>query len=652
MVLDPGPNGIKTPNIAERAGATTRLDVNAFTAPAQGTAAIGEGIQKIGGAMAELFEKKRVADDVNAEHAFALMTEKANNEIAAAVASEPDETKHADIATSRMAQLESDVAEMNLPPATKKSIDFKFQMNQERVAGGIKLNAARQSIGRAQTNIQDIVNRAAFTQDDALAESTLTNAVDAGLITPVQKDNAMSGYYKQVEVYKKQEEARAMDAHKVNVAAQANAVPLKDVEKHIDSLGIPADQKVSLKNYAQAVNHDGVTRMAGSIADGMATGEIWNEYELDATYGHSPFMTPGIRESFKENIQKADILKQRMAKQGAQGVENFVRTYTAALNWSPDKSEESQRDFSNRIADAKLTVPDDLVGEVTALLHAKFGAEPPKDGSKRTKVQSAVSKTIAEKFQARLKPLEQAVARVPKEKDPQTREWRTRSVDDPQYKAANDALEKRNLENIKQQTQLELQMQPWYDAHKDDDLEGALDHLNTLLTEPDRVSDYDMLRAKAGMQGDVGAAGAEGVTGELSDSLINNVKDFEGFTPNAEDDYKQTSIGYGTRAKYAGETITKEDADKRLREELGSHAGRIDDAVNKQGWKLTKGQRDWLVSFDFNTGRGAEIVATSKSFDEAKDRMKQYNKVTVKGEKVESPGLVNRRRREAESFNY
>jgi GH24 family phage-related lysozyme (muramidase) len=76
--------------------------------------------------------------------------------------------------------------------------------------------------------------------------------------------------------------------------------------------------------------------------------------------------------------------------------------------------------------------------------------------------------------------------------------------------------------------------------------------------------------------------------GPLSDSLIATVKDLEGFSPNAFGDYKQDSIGYGTRARSHNETLTKEEADARLREELSMHASRIDSAAQKAGVKLSE----------------------------------------------------------------
>ena len=137
----------------------------------------------------------------------------------------------------------------------------------------------------------------------------------------------------------------------------------------------------------------------------------------------------------------------------------------------------------------------------------------------------------------------------------------------------------------------------------------------------------------------------------LDESLVDFVKEQENFKSKAYRDHAQTSIGYGTRANSEDETITPGEADLRLRNELRAHATRIDDAVKKRGWALTPQQRSALVSFDFNTGAGADVISSSGTLTEVRQRMGLYNKVTAGEHKVHSPGLERRRRAEIELFN-
>jgi len=138
--------------------------------------------------------------------------------------------------------------------------------------------------------------------------------------------------------------------------------------------------------------------------------------------------------------------------------------------------------------------------------------------------------------------------------------------------------------------------------------------------------------------------------GSLDSALIDSVKQWEGFSSGSFDDYKQTSIGYGTKGK-PGETITKAEADKRLTSELETHAARVDAQIAKSGIKLNQNQRNALISFDFNTGE-IEKLMTSKSAEEIARRLPTWNKVTEGGKLVVNQGLINRRKKELEMFNY
>ena len=137
----------------------------------------------------------------------------------------------------------------------------------------------------------------------------------------------------------------------------------------------------------------------------------------------------------------------------------------------------------------------------------------------------------------------------------------------------------------------------------------------------------------------------------VPEPLLEAVKGWESFNPNAYGDYKQTSSGYGTRAKPGDAAISKQEADKRLREELADHANNVDSALKETGMTLTANQRAALISFDFNTGEGARLIKTSDGPEEIAARMPTFNKVTVKGKKVLSSGLVNRRKKELALFN-
>lgn len=134
---------------------------------------------------------------------------------------------------------------------------------------------------------------------------------------------------------------------------------------------------------------------------------------------------------------------------------------------------------------------------------------------------------------------------------------------------------------------------------------------------------------------------------KLDDSLVNFVKEEEDFYPDAYDDYKQTSIGYGTRAKKGEKTITKEEASKRLSKELSNHAKRVKAHVKKYKYNLNQNQMNALISFDYNTGRVAELTKKgTRSLAEIAQMMLLYH--NAGGKKKE--GLVKRRIKEQKLF--
>lgn len=135
--------------------------------------------------------------------------------------------------------------------------------------------------------------------------------------------------------------------------------------------------------------------------------------------------------------------------------------------------------------------------------------------------------------------------------------------------------------------------------------------------------------------------------GASNPGLVEFVKAQESFIPKAYDDYKQTSIGYGTRAKEGETTITKEEAEKRLLFELGQARKEVEAEATKVGIPLNPNQLDALTSFQYNTGSIGQLLQGGKRTpQQVAEAMQLY---TQAGGKT-LPGLVKRRKQEAEMF--
>ena len=105
------------------------------------------------------------------------------------------------------------------------------------------------------------------------------------------------------------------------------------------------------------------------------------------------------------------------------------------------------------------------------------------------------------------------------------------------------------------------------------------------------------------------ASAASGM--KASDSCIEFIKEFEGFSAKPYYDYSQYTVGYGTEcpddkyAYYQANGITKAEATNLLKEEVAA----LEDAINQKmidqyGLTFTQHQFDALVSFSFNIGSG------------------------------------------------
>jgi len=131
------------------------------------------------------------------------------------------------------------------------------------------------------------------------------------------------------------------------------------------------------------------------------------------------------------------------------------------------------------------------------------------------------------------------------------------------------------------------------------------------------------------------------------EDLYGAIKGFEGFNPRAYGDYKQHSVGYGTRATSPTEVISREEADRRLRAEVNAARGIVD----KFAPNLPPGVRAALTSLTFNAGddwtrAGLGEAIRSGNMDAARERFLQYTKAGGQ----DLPGLIERRRKEAEWF--
>ena len=130
-------------------------------------------------------------------------------------------------------------------------------------------------------------------------------------------------------------------------------------------------------------------------------------------------------------------------------------------------------------------------------------------------------------------------------------------------------------------------------------------------------------------------------------NLVNFVKHYEQFHPKRYWDYKQWSIGYGSKAKEGEKEISHKEAISRLQNDLTKRRKMISDFGKRHGYKWTPHQIDALTSFHYNIGTIIELTQNGmRSNDEITEMMSLYTKAGGKT----LQGLVDRRAAEQDLF--
>jgi lysozyme len=133
----------------------------------------------------------------------------------------------------------------------------------------------------------------------------------------------------------------------------------------------------------------------------------------------------------------------------------------------------------------------------------------------------------------------------------------------------------------------------------------------------------------------------------MHETYLLAIKQFEGFTEKAKWDYSQATNGFGTRAAFIGEKITREEAECRFRAEIDQARA----IVERHAPDVDEGTKAALTSLTFNAGdkwtrSGLGDAIRRNDLVTAREIFQQYNKA---GGEVLS-GLVTRRSIEAGWF--
>ena len=146
------------------------------------------------------------------------------------------------------------------------------------------------------------------------------------------------------------------------------------------------------------------------------------------------------------------------------------------------------------------------------------------------------------------------------------------------------------------------------------------------------------------------APSTNGKDSKTPSNLVEFVMEYEKFSSTAYDDFKQISIGYGTKASSKNQTITETEAKKLLEKDLDAARKTVLKLKETAGYDWNENQVDALTSFTYNLGAGNLRKLTdngTRGDEEIADMLPEYK---YAGGKVRD-GLIKRREAELKLFN-
>lgn len=141
--------------------------------------------------------------------------------------------------------------------------------------------------------------------------------------------------------------------------------------------------------------------------------------------------------------------------------------------------------------------------------------------------------------------------------------------------------------------------------------------------------------------------GSTAGTAKPTDDTLTMIKGFEGFQPKAYWDYKQYSIGYGSKADSKDQEVTEKEAEEMLIQQLEKYVDNVNYWNKKGGYNWNEGQKGALISFAYNIGSIKQLTDNGRR-DNATIAKKMLQYVNAGGKKI--AGLVTRRKIEQQKF--
>jgi len=130
------------------------------------------------------------------------------------------------------------------------------------------------------------------------------------------------------------------------------------------------------------------------------------------------------------------------------------------------------------------------------------------------------------------------------------------------------------------------------------------------------------------------------------------IREFEGYREKAYWDVDHWAIGYGSKASGEDASITKEEAEAKLKTEFNKFRSMVVDHREEHGYNWQPHQVDALTIFAYNIGSIDSLTEDGTRGDgEISEMILEYNKMRDRnGKLVTAKGLTKRRQAEAKLF--
>lgn len=349
-----------------------KIDVRGFVDEARGGAAVGESVRAIGGATMRLAteQAQAVADRQLREARRGLRG--IESEMAAALAGEPDEEKYPAILNAHLEKAQQYIDSSKMLGDAKLSATEDLADWQVQQRHNVAMMQARRSFQRAGESLRADIIEAQGSKDFARARAILASP-------EAEKWLPADARARQMQEIDLDEEAAIKRATREAVVADAGATPEMWLERNPEPGDMDPDDWRAGQSMARQVLSTQVSDASDAVADGLATGDIQTEQDIEKVAGGR--LRPAAMADAKEMLKKLQSEQWRAKNLGEAGVtKNFGLLLDEVDKYDKAKDTDGSQ-YAGLVFRIKTLMPEELRGEITQPLARKWnpgaGPEPP-----------------------------------------------------------------------------------------------------------------------------------------------------------------------------------------------------------------------------------------------------------------------------------